>query len=68
MLTKSGTKVLIETKGDHLDGSASQAKVRLGEAWARKAGNEYRYFMVFEKLDVVGGGTTDGVEDRLGKW
>ncbi len=45
--TKCGRILLIETKGDHLDGSDSQKKIRLGEKWAGKAGDKYRYFMVF---------------------
>ena len=67
VLTKTGKKVLIETKGDHLDGSISQAKIRLGEAWAKKAGNDYRYYMVFESRVVPGGITIDEMVDRLGR-
>lgn len=50
---KDGKIIVIETKGDHLDGSDSLKKLRLGEKWASKAGNKYRYFMVFNnsKLD-----------------
>jgi len=44
---KNGMIILIETKGDHLDGSDSSQKIRLGEKWASKAGDNYRYFMVF---------------------
>jgi hypothetical protein len=38
--------ILLETKGDHLD---AEQKIRLGGLWASKAGNNYRYFMVYEK-------------------
>ena len=50
---KDGKIIIIETKGDHLDGSDSLKKLRLGEKWASKAGDKYRYFMVFNnsKLD-----------------
>ncbi|MEI7676460.1 MAG: DEAD/DEAH box helicase family protein [Bacteroidales bacterium] len=50
---KNGMIILIETKGDHLDGSDSSQKIRLGKEWANKAGENYRYFMVFNtaKLD-----------------
>ncbi|MDD4554324.1 MAG: DEAD/DEAH box helicase family protein [Bacteroidales bacterium] len=48
--TKSGKTLLLETKGDHLD--AGQ-KIRLGNLWAGKAGNNYRYFMVYEKREVT---------------
>ncbi len=37
VLMKSGKKVLIETKGDHLDGSASQAKIRLRRSLGQKS-------------------------------
>ena len=47
--TKSGKTVLLETKGDHLD---AEQKIRLGGLWASKAGNDYRYFMVYERRTV----------------
>jgi type III restriction enzyme len=47
--TKSGKTILLETKGDHLD---AEQKIRLGGLWANKAGNNYRYFMVYEKRTV----------------
>ena len=49
--TKSGKTLLLETKGDHLD---AESKIRLGRLWASKAGNNYRYFMVYEKRTVDG--------------
>lgn len=49
--TKSGKTVVLETKGDHLD---AEQKIRLGNLWANKAGNNYRYFMVYEKRNVAG--------------
>lgn len=52
--TKSGRMVLIETKGDHIDGSDSEKKVKLGRLWANKAGDNYRYFMVFDKKSIEG--------------
>lgn len=55
ILTKSGKTILLETKGDHLDGSDSEAKVRLGEMWSNKAGSKnYKYFMVYDKKGVEG--------------
>jgi type III restriction enzyme len=47
--TKSGKTILLETKGDHLD---AEQKIRLGGLWASKAGNDYRYFMVYERRTV----------------
>jgi len=49
--TKSGKSILLETKGDHLD---AEPKIRLGGLWASKAGNNYRYFMVYERRTVDG--------------
>lgn len=48
--TKSGKTMLVETKGDHL---AAEAKIRLGKFWESKVGNNYRYFMVYEKREVL---------------
>ena len=41
LFTKSGKIILLETKGDHLDGSNSAAKCRLGNAWEKLAGNDF---------------------------
>ncbi len=49
--TKSGKTILLETKGDHLD---AEPKIRLGRLWVNKAGNNYRYFMVYERRTVDG--------------
>lgn len=49
--TKSGKTVILETKGDHLD---AEQKIKLGDFWKSKAGNNYRYFMVYERRAVEG--------------
>ena len=49
--TKKGKIVLLETKGDHLD---AEPKIRLGNIWANKAGNNYRYFLVYKDRQVDG--------------
>lgn len=54
VVLKSGEVLLIETKGDHLDGSDSEDKISLGRLWADKAGAQYRYFMVFDHKEVYG--------------
>jgi type III restriction enzyme len=54
--TKSGKTLILETKGDHLD---AEQKIRLGKAWAAKAGNNFRYFMVYEKRSVPDAYTLD---------
>ena len=52
VLTTSGTAVVIEAKGDNLDNSDSAAKLRLGRKWADKAGESFRYFMVYQTKDL----------------
>ena len=48
LCTHSGKIILVETKGDHLDGIESRQKAELGNRWADKAGDQFFYFMVFE--------------------
>jgi len=62
---KNGKTILIETKGDHLDGSDSLKKLSLGEKWASKAGDNYRYFMVFENKKLDGAKTTSELLEIL---
>ena len=50
--TKSNKTIVLESKGDDRDNSDSEAKIRLGKAWERKAGNNFKYFMVFDKKEV----------------
>lgn len=51
--TKSGKIVLIEAKGDYLDGDDSKSKLKLGRQWqAHCNSSSYRYFMVFEDKDL----------------
>lgn len=52
VMTKDGKIVLIEAKGDYLDGDDSKSKLRLGRKWAAQAGRMYRYFMVFKDKDL----------------
>ena len=52
VMTRSGTIVLIETKGDYLDNSDSKQKLALGKLWQANAGTDYRYFMVFKSKDL----------------
>ncbi len=55
---KNGKIIIIETKGGHLDNTDSSQKIRLGEKWASKAGDKYRYFMVFDKTVKMEGAKT----------
>lgn len=54
-MTAKGKILLIEPKGDFLDGSDSRNKVKIGRVWQNKAnigGDKYRYFMVFRYKDL----------------
>ena len=65
IVTKRGKIILLETKGDYLEGPDSADKVRLGDFWASKAGNDYRYFMVFETKEVKGAYTLADVSNTI---
>jgi type III restriction enzyme len=65
--TKSGKIILIETKGDHLDGSDSEAKCRLGNEWERQAGKDFAYFMIFDKKGIEGAYTLDKAKELISK-
>ena len=59
LMTARGTLVLLETKGDQLDGSDSAAKIRLGKAWENACrslgdGRNYAYMIVFEQQRIDG--------------
>jgi type III restriction enzyme len=54
-MTESGKILVIEPKGDYLDGTNAQHKVKIGRKWqneANKAGDRYRYYMVFREKDL----------------
>lgn len=63
--TKSGKTILIETKGGHLDNTDSAAKCRLGNEWEKQAGNDFAYFMIFEKKEVDGAYTLDKAKELI---
>ncbi len=62
---KSGKVVLVETKGDVRDNSDSKQKIELGQMWANKAGDNYRYFMVFENKEMEGAITLSDFLDKI---
>lgn len=64
---KSGMVVVIETKGDDRDNTDSRMKVDLGHKWANKAGEKYRYFMVFDHREMDGAITLTQLIERLSK-
>ena len=57
--TIKGHIILLETKGDDRDNSDSRQKLELGTTWANKAGDIYRYFMVFDKTKLDGAYTKE---------
>lgn len=48
VMLESGKILMVETKGDHLDNDESKAKAKIGDQWARLAGKQYKYYMVFQ--------------------
>lgn len=64
--TKSGKVVLLETKGDHLDGTDSKAKCRLGNQWQQLAGPGFSYFMVFDSRPIEGAYTVSKAREMIG--
>lgn len=67
VVTKRGKKLLVESKGDDRDNSDSIRKQKLGAAWANKAGNDYRYFMVFENNPIEGAFRIDDLVKVVGQ-
>jgi type III restriction enzyme len=57
-MTHNGRILMIEPKGDHLENSESVKKAEVGSVWANKAGEKYRYYMVFENKDLKINGAT----------
>lgn len=63
--TKKGKIVILETKGDHLD---AEKKIRLGNLWASKAGNNYKYCLVYNERKVDGAYTKSEFLDLIRAW
>ena len=60
--TKKGKIIMLETKGDHLE---AEKKIRLGNLWANKAGNDYRYCLVYKDRKVDGAYTKSEFIDMM---
>ena len=69
VMLQSGLLLLVETKGDYLDNTDTDRKLKLGRAWQNKAGEQYRYFMVFDQKcpNDMGCYTMDGFAEVLGE-
>lgn len=65
IFTRNGNLILIETKGDYLDNDESRAKNLLGKKWAEKAGDNFKYFMVFQKKEVPGTYTAQSITEII---
>ena len=55
-MTRSGKTLMIESKGDYLSNPDSARKVKLGRAWEKLAGPQYRYYMVFQDQALAADG------------
>lgn len=69
VMLQSGRLLLVEIKGDYLDNTDTDRKLKLGRAWQNKAGEQYRYFMVFDQKcpNDMGCYTMDGFAEVLGE-
>ena len=65
VVLKSGRIVLLETKGGDRDNSDSRRKLELGTLWANRAGDKYRYYMVFSTPKLDGAITTQQLLEKL---
>ena len=48
VMLQNGKVLMVETKGDHLDNEESKEKAKIGDQWAKLAGKQYKYYMVFQ--------------------
>lgn len=67
LFTRKGNLILLETKGDVYDNDDSRDKNKLGKIWAQKAGDNYKYFMVFQSKNVEGTYTSKSIIEVLKK-
>lgn len=56
LYTKSNKIIVVETKGDHLFNEDSKQKLSLGRKWQELAGQNFKYYMVFQDLQVENSG------------
>lgn len=52
IMMRDGKIIFAETKGEHLDNAETAMRLRLGKEWAARAGDRYKYFMVFADKDA----------------
>ena len=56
---------VVGQQGDDRDNSDSKRKIELGTLWANKAGDNYRYYMVFNSSRLEGAITVQELIERL---
>jgi type III restriction enzyme len=66
--TERGKIIVVETKGDDRDNSDSEKKLQLGKKWEAKAGDQYRYMMVFENNPIEGAERLDAAMGKVGRF
>lgn len=65
ILTEKGNLLVIETKGDDRDNDDSRDKTKLGKIWESKAGEKFKYFMVFQTKIVPDCYNASGIIDVI---
>ncbi len=66
LITKRGTVILLETKGEHLSNPDNLSKCRLGNKWQELAGDKFKYFMVFDRNPIEGAWTVEDAKRMIG--
>ncbi len=67
IVTQKNQKILVEIKGNHLDGEETKQKIELGNVWENMAGEDYSYFLVFETLQVEGTYDLQNIKEIIAK-
>lgn len=68
--TNGGNIILVETKGEHLDGDDTKKKLELGTLWSTYSGpSKYKYFMAFDRspLNEDGADLIDNIIQKISR-
>ena len=68
--TNGSNIILVETKGEHLDGDDTKKKLELGTLWSTYSGpSKYKYFMAFDRspLNEDGADLIDNIIQKISK-
>ncbi len=66
-MTRKLNVIVVESKGDDRDNTDSERKLQLGQAWEKKSGDRFKYFMVFQTLHVDGAFNRNEFASMLGR-